>query len=54
MRVKSLLKKNEVNIEDSEAVEKFFKFQGMAKLSEFIETNPEIQEFLYDEIKSVI
>jgi recombination protein RecA len=53
-RIKSLLKKNEVNADDPEAVEKFFKFQGMSKLSEFIETNPEIQEFLYDEIKSVL
>jgi RecA/RadA recombinase len=53
-RIVLLLNKNKVNIDDPEAVEKFFKFQGMAKLSEFIETNTEIQEFLYDEIKSVL
>ena len=35
-------------------IEKFFKFQGMAKLSKFIEENEEIQEFLYDEIRSVL
>jgi len=53
-RVKSLLEKNDVDPEDKEAVEKFFKFQGMSKLSEFIETNPDIQSFLYDEIKNVL
>ena len=48
-----LLKKHEV-AEDAEAKEKFFKFQGMSRLSKFIEDNKEIQDFLYDEIKSVL
>jgi hypothetical protein len=39
---------------EAEAKEKFFKFQGMARLSKFIEDNKEIQDFLYDEIKSVL
>jgi len=52
-RILKLLNKHEVP-EDTEAREKFFKFQGMAKLSNFIEQNKEIQEFLYDEIKSVL
>jgi recombination protein RecA len=53
-RIKSLLKKNDIDLEDKEVVEKFFKFQGMARLSAFIENNEEIQKFLYDEIKSVL
>lgn len=53
-RVTSLLKKNEIDSKDKEAREKFFKFQGMTKLSDFIKSNLEIQEFLYDEIKSVL
>ena len=52
-RILKLLNKHEVP-EDTEAREKFFKFQGMAKLSNFIATNTEIQQFLYDEIKSVL
>jgi recombination protein RecA len=52
-RILKLLKKHEV-AEDAEAKEKFFKFQGMARLSKFIEDNKEIQDFLYDEIKSVL
>ena len=47
------MKKHEV-AEEAEAKEKFFKFQGMARLSKFIEDNKEIQDFLYDEIKSVL
>ena len=53
-RVLSILKKNDVDSKDKEAVEKFFKFQGMSKLSKFIEDNQDIQDFLYDEIKSVL
>jgi len=53
-RVIKLLKKNEIDLENKEAIEKFFKFQGMTKLSDFIKSNLEIQEFLYDEIKSVL
>ncbi len=52
-RILKLLNKHEVP-DDIEAREKFFKFQGMAKLSKFIEENEEIQEFLYDEIRSVL
>lgn len=53
-RIISLLNKNNVCIDNPEEIEKFFKFQGMAKLSKFIEENEEIQEFLYDEIRSVL
>ena len=53
-RILSILKKNDVDPSDKEATEKLFKFQGMAKLSKFIEDNQEIQDFLYDEIKSVL
>ena len=52
-RILQLLKKNEV-VDEPEAREKFFKFQGMSNLSRFIEENEEIQSFLYDEIKSVL
>tara|TARA_Y100001937_G_scaffold120782_1_gene178492 strand:+ start:369 stop:1475 length:1107 start_codon:yes stop_codon:yes gene_type:complete len=53
-RIVNLLKKNDIDPEDKEAREKFFKFQGMSKLSEFIQSNTEVQAFLYDEIKSVL
>lgn len=53
-RIISLLNKNNVCTDNPEEIEKFFKFQGMSKLSKFIEENEEIQEFLYDEIRSVL
>lgn len=53
-KILSLLKKNDIKPGDTEASEKFFKFQGMAKLNEFIESNSEIQDFLYEEIKNVL
>ena len=52
--IQALLKKNDVDVKSPEAVEKFFKFQGMSKLGEFIEQNEEIQQFLYEEIRNVL
>ena len=52
--IQALLKKNDVDVDDAEAVEKFFKFQGMSKLGDFIEENMEIQQFLYEEIRNVL
>jgi RecA/RadA recombinase len=52
--IKSILKKNDVNEDNLEEIEKFFKFQGMAKLSNFIDSNEKIQKFLYNEIKNVL
>ena len=52
--IQALLKKNDVDVDSPEAVEKFFKFQGMSKLGDFIEQNVEVQEFLYEEIRNVL
>ena len=52
--IQALLTKNDVDVNDAEAVEKFFKFQGMSKLGDFIEQNAEIQQFLYEEIRNVL
>ena len=52
--VQALLNKNDIDATSAEAVEKFFKFQGMAKLGDFIEQNEEIQQFLYEEIRNVL
>jgi len=52
--IKSIINKYEKNPDNLEEVEKLFKFQGMAKLSDFIEQNEELQCFLYEQIKEIL
>jgi hypothetical protein len=52
--IQALLKKNDIDVNSVDLVDKFFKFQGMSKLSDFIEENVEIQQFLYEEIRNVL
>ena len=50
--VQKLLSDN--NISDKpEDIERFFKFQGANSVSEFLNTNPEIAGFIYDQIKEL-
>ena len=50
--VQKLLSDN--NISDKpEDIERFFKFQGANNVSEFLNTNPEIAGFIYDQIKDL-
>lgn len=51
--VKSWLTEKEVNAEDKEAVEKIFKFQGMEKVTTFLEENPVLLEFIYEQIRDI-
>tara|TARA_B100001094_G_scaffold330131_1_gene394603 strand:+ start:8113 stop:9225 length:1113 start_codon:yes stop_codon:yes gene_type:complete len=50
--IKSWLLDNEVELTD-EAIEKAFKFQGMEKVVNFLNQNPALLEFLYDEVKDI-
>ena len=52
-RVKKVLKDNEVP-EDEEAAEKFFKFQGVNRLSEFLTDNEPIAELVYEEVRELL
>ena len=52
--IKKLLKDNEVDIEDDEAVTKFFQKQGEAKMWEFIDSNPVVYEVLKEEMKEYV
>ena len=52
--IKSWLIENEVDPEDREAVTKAFKFQGMEKVTNFLETHETITQFLYDQIREVL
>jgi len=50
--IAEVLKKN--NIPDSEEeIEKFFKFQGVNNLSDFLVTNPKVCDFVYSKIKDL-
>ena len=50
--IKSWLLENNIE-EKPEVIAKAFKFQGMEKLVKFLEDNPDICNFLYDEIKEI-
>jgi recombination protein RecA len=52
-RVKKVLKDNEV-AEGEEAAEKFFKFQGVNRLSEFLTDNEPIAELVYEEVRELL
>jgi RecA/RadA recombinase len=50
--IAKLLKDNEVG-EKEEDIERFFKFQGVNNLSEFLNEHPQICDFIYDQIKEL-
>lgn len=50
--IKDILAKNNVS-NNQEDIEKFFKFQGVNNVSEFLSENPRIAEFVYDKIKDI-
>tara|TARA_Y100000593_G_C4317866_1_gene341945 strand:- start:2559 stop:3659 length:1101 start_codon:yes stop_codon:yes gene_type:complete len=50
--IAKVLKKNEVG-EKPEDIERFFKFQGVKNLSEFLDENPSIVSFIYEEVKEL-
>lgn len=52
--IKSWLLENEIDPESEEGVEKAFKFQGMEKLTSFLENNETITSFIYDQIKEIL
>jgi RecA/RadA recombinase len=45
---------NKVDISDDDAVERLFKFQGMANLSKFLDQNEVIRDFLYENLKQAL
>jgi recombination protein RecA len=52
--IKSWLLKNKIDPEKQEEVEKAFKYQGMEKLTTFLENNELITNFIYDQIKEIL
>ena len=51
--IKNWLIENEVDTENEEAVTKAFKFQGMENVTNFLEANDEITQFIYEQIREV-
>jgi len=51
--IKSWLIENDIDPEDDEAVTKAFKFQGMERVTNFLEENETITQFIYDQIREV-
>lgn len=52
--VAAYLSDKDVKAEDEEAVSKAFKFQGMEKLVNFLNDNPTLLDFIYDEVKELL
>lgn len=52
--IKKLLKANDVDFNDLEAVTKFFKFQGIQKLTDFLIENESVTKFIHEQIKEII
>lgn len=52
--IKNWLIKNNINLDNTDEIEKAFKFQGMEKLASFLEENEEICKFIYDQIKETL
>ena len=51
--MKKVLKRNEIDGDDEDAVEKLFKFQGILNLVKWMDDNPEVGIMLYDEVQSI-
>ena len=52
--IKSWLLDNDINPDSQEDVEKAFKYQGMERLTTFLENNEAITNFVYDQIKEIL
>ena len=50
--IAKILEDNNIN-KETESVEKFFKFQGVNNVSEFLNQNPTIASFIYSKIKEL-
>jgi len=51
--VSTILQQNNIDPTNLESVEKFFKFQGMNNVSEFLNNNESIANFIYNKIKEL-
>ena len=51
--ISKILIDNEINPDNEELVEKFFKFQGISNLSEFLNKHPPVTEFIYSKLKEL-
>lgn len=52
--IKNWLVENNIDVNDTEKIEKVFKFQGMENVSTFLQENEVITQFIYDQIKELI
>ena len=52
--IKKLLDDNGINSNDEEAVSKFFKFQGMQNLTDFLSENEDVTTFIHQQIREIV
>ena len=51
--INTLLKQNNIDISKTEDIEKFFKFQGINSVSEFLNNHQPVCDFIYTKIKEL-
>jgi len=52
--IQSCLQRNNIDINDEESVKKFFKFQGIQRVRNFLEENEDVRNFIYEHIKEIL
>lgn len=52
--IKNILIRNNINVQDDEAISKFFKFQGIQKVTDFLTENEDLKDFIYNQIREII
>lgn len=52
--VKDILIKNKIDLNDEDSINKFFKFQGMPKVKDFLTEYEALKDFIYEKIREVL
>lgn len=52
--IKNILINNNVDINNEEAVNKFFKFQGIQRVTDFLTENEGLKDFIYNQIREIL
>lgn len=52
--IQKILKENKVDSDNVEEVTKFFKFQGIQKVTDFLTEHEDVKDFIYNEIRSIL
>jgi len=52
--IKNILIKNDIDLNNDEAVQKFFRFQGIQKVTDFLTENEDLKDYIYNQIREIL